>query len=896
MKKIVVLTLLILLGFVLSFSPLNAVAGNDHVMYVDHSQDHLKAKAYSNRLNREEAEKKKQEWQQKDQKKEGLKAEILSMSRDNDLSEIAGVSISAQTSTFNDQADYSGDFMLMGEVKNTGSTTAIFIEITVKMYDAGSTLLDTDSTYINGGSVVKLSTGSYTNALRSNETGFFKVYTSTPYSSVDHYTYSFSYSTGFSSYAQASLSFKGTPTTSNSLGDLKIVGEIQNNSSTHLTYFTEVYFSIRNSSGKVLDVNSTYVDGTSYDTGVVTTDTAIEPGASASFLTYTDAAYNQYSSYKSAFEWDEVRVSSNTTYTLTVKSTPDTGANVIVSPNDNSGNGNGTTNFTRTYDEGTTVSLTAPSTNNGNDFSGWTVDGTTYTSQTISVTMNSNHTATAVYTSSPPVISLNRTKLYFGHILGGSAPQPQSFRISNSGGGTLNWSIADGPDVPCSPNSGTGDTKVTVSIDPTGLSAGSYYADLKVSAAYASNSPQTVRAYLEIKYASDDQFPFGEFSTPIDGSTVRSSIPVTGWVLDDIGVDHVKIYRGNPGDLVYIGDAVFVEGARPDVEQAYPDYPMNYRAGWGYMMLTYFLPNGGNGTFKIHAIATDVEGQQMTLGTKTIQCDNANAVKPFGAIDTPGQGGTASGSNFINWGWVLTPQPNSIPTNGSTINVYVDGVNLGHPTYNIYRSDIATLFPGYANSNGAIGYFSLDNTAYENGVHTIQWTANDSGGNTDGIGSRYFTIENTGNSQSKVHPVSPISKVIKQKLSRLSQLEDISINDCESIRIKKGLRENSQSKTVDFDEQGIFNIEIEELERIEIDISEKAAFITGYMIIGDQLRPLPIGTTLDIKTGKFYWQPGVGFVGEYRLEFIENGRDGLVSKKTIHITIEPKLSTIKPME
>ncbi|UCH95448.1 MAG: hypothetical protein JSV88_01005 [Candidatus Aminicenantes bacterium] len=182
-----------------------------------------------------------------------------------------------------------------------------------------------------------------------------------------------------------------------------------------------------------------------------------------------------------------------------------------------------------------------------------------------------------------------------------------------------------------------------------------------------------------------------------------------------------------------------------DVAAAYPGYPNNTKAGWGYMMLTNFLPNSGNGTFVIHAVVTDVVGKTTTLGTKTIHCDNANAVKPFGAIDTPTQGGTASGSNFINWGWVLTPQPNHIPTDGSTINVYVDGVNLGNPNYNIYRSDIATLFPGFANSDGAVGYFNLDTTAYANGVHTIQWTARDSRGNIDGIGSRYFSIRNIKN-------------------------------------------------------------------------------------------------------------------------------------------------------
>jgi hypothetical protein len=253
---------------------------------------------------------------------------------------------------------------------------------------------------------------------------------------------------------------------------------------------------------------------------------------------------------------------------------------------------------------------------------------------------------------------------------------------------------------------------------------------------------------LTILYVQDLEEPFGSFDTPVHGSTVRSSIPVTGWALDDVAVEGVKIYRepvsGEGGDWVYIGDGVFVEGARPDVANAFPGYPDNSRAGWGYMLLTNFLPNGGNGTFTLYAVVSDVVGNEVTLGAKTIICDNVNAVKPFGAIDTPGQGGTASGRSYINWGWVLTPQPNQIPTDGSTINVYVDGVYLGHPTYNIYRKDIAALFPGYANSNGAVGYFYLDTTAYENGVHTIQWTVTDSAGNTDGIGSRYFIIRNSG--------------------------------------------------------------------------------------------------------------------------------------------------------
>jgi hypothetical protein len=160
------------------------------------------------------------------------------------------------------------------------------------------------------------------------------------------------------------------------------------------------------------------------------------------------------------------------------------------------------------------------------------------------------------------------------------------------------------------------------------------------------------------------------------------------------------------------------------------------------MMLTNFLPDSGNGTFTFYAVARDSSGHEVTLGTKTVTCDNAHAVKPFGAIDTPAQGGEASGVKYRNQGWVLTPMPNNIPINGKTIDVYIDGIYKGHAFYNIYRPDVASLFPGYANSNGSLAYFDFDTTVYTNGVHTIYWIVKDSAGNMDGIGSRYFVIQN----------------------------------------------------------------------------------------------------------------------------------------------------------
>jgi streptogramin lyase len=492
----------------------------------------------------------------------------------------------------------------------------------------------------------------------------------------------------------------------------------------------------------------------------------------------------------------------------------------------------------------------------------------------------------------PPEIYINQNQLNFGYVLGGNYPPAQAITISNTGGGTLNWTVSDNADwLSCNPASGTGSAVVTVSIDPSGMSAGTYTGIISFEDTNASNSPQTVNVSLVIYRSGSTSGPFGSFDTPINDSTVRSSVPVTGWVLDDIGVDSVKIYRADGKNLVYIGDAVFVEGARPDIEQAYPGYPMNYQAGWGYMMLTNFLPNNGNGTFTFHAIATDIEGNQVTLGTKTVTVDNANAVKPFGAIDTPTQGGTATGSSFVNWGWVLTPQPNSIPTDGSTIDVWVDGINLGHPTYNIYREDIATLFPDYNNSAGAIGNFYLDTTTYEDGVHTIAWTAADNAGNTDGIGSRYFSILNSGTSSQKFLVTGHWPLISDERFQ-------LPVDDSSPVEIIRGFNRNIIPQKYYIDDYGFINVEINELERVEVRLFPVGAagpFIgappgtplyTGFQMIGNKPRPLPIGSTLDTQRGIFYWQPGPGFIGLYNFLFIREEKSSECNKKIIPITIK----------
>ena len=93
--------------------------------------------------------------------------------------------------------------------------------------------------------------------------------------------------------------------------------------------------------------------------------------------------------------------------TLTVQSQhPGTGVNITVTPNDRSGLGNGTTPFSRTYDQFTNVTVTAPAVVGQNSFYEWRL-GTSQrwsTSPSASISMDFNGTLTAIYLPGPPAV------------------------------------------------------------------------------------------------------------------------------------------------------------------------------------------------------------------------------------------------------------------------------------------------------------------------------------------------------------------------------------------------------------------------------------------------------------------------------------------------------------
>ncbi len=295
------------------------------------------------------------------------------------------------------------------------------------------------------------------------------------------------------------------------------------------------------------------------------------------------------------------------------------------------------------------------------------------------------------------------------------------------------------------------------------------------------------------------------------------------------------------------------------------------------MLLTNYLP-GGDGDYVLEAFAEDVEGNSVSLGTRAIRVANGSATAPFGTLDTPAQGGLASGDDYTVFGWALTPQPAQIPGDGSHIELFVDGRSHGHPEYDIPRSDIEALFPGYANSGGSVGYYRLNTKALSNGNHSIHWVVTDDAGNSAGIGCRYFKAVNT--DATFTHRRSA-ARVASGEVARLPADTNA------PLRVKAGLGPNVRPEAVAAGQDGMYRVHLKELDNLEIRFPQNGG-VAGFMLVGKKLLPLPVGTCFNESGTVFYWHPGPGFYGEYRFVFIQKDGHGNSVKKAVQVMIGPK--------
>ena len=122
--------------------------------------------------------------------------------------------------------------------------------------------------------------------------------------------------------------------------------------------------------------------------------------------------------------------------------------------------------------------------------------------------------------ASGPAISLSTTSLANSSTEGTNAPS-QTFKVWNSGGGALNYTISDNRSwLSISPSSGssTGEQDtITVNYNTSGLAAGTRNGTITISDPNADNDPQTITVSLTVN-AVNNQSPTASFTAnPISG-------------------------------------------------------------------------------------------------------------------------------------------------------------------------------------------------------------------------------------------------------------------------------------------------------------------------------------------------------------------------------------------
>jgi hypothetical protein len=471
----------------------------------------------------------------------------------------------------------------------------------------------------------------------------------------------------------------------------------------------------------------------------------------------------------------------------------------------------------------------------------------------------------------------------------GPSATPACWKITNS---NLNFTVT--------PSSGSGNATVAIALVPQtfpggGVGVATFTVTECASGSTFLNPGQQFTATYRITTGG---LPVGTVDTPADNITgVTGSIGVTGWVVDDIDITAVNIYRnavsGETGDglgRIFLGTANRVDDARPDIEAANPTAPFNYRGGWGYLLLTNFLPGLGNGTFVLKVYATDADGHEVFLGQRTITCANSSATEPFGAIDTPGQGATATG-NLNNFGWVLSRAPGRAdPPGGGTVSVVVDGAIIGSPGQWTSRADLTALFPAstYPGISTALGVFTFNTAAYQDGVHTIAWLVVSNLGPAAGVGSRYFTTVNgnnltlsdtAANVVSAAPPVNPFMNLGRaaRDVARVDRSAAVRATGPYSVR--------RASLAVPADPTGLRTVYARAQGRVVVDVAAPGAHrYEAYLVANGTLGPLPVGASFDDTRGVLYWQPGVGFTGSYDFIVVRDGH----AKVPVRVVLTPE--------
>jgi hypothetical protein len=211
---------------------------------------------------------------------------------------------------------------------------------------------------------------------------------------------------------------------------------------------------------------------------------------------------------------------------------PAIGVAIAVTPADNSGTTSGKTSFALLYNAGSAVTLTAPATSGGDNFSSWT-GCTTATTVTCNVTLNANTTVTANYSLPPitvtPSAATIGTQVQFVASISGTATTAVTWSVAPPSGSTLSPGDISATGLYTTPYPAPATVTITATSTQNTAQTGSTTVTLSPPAT-ASGPALTVNVGAPGNPISPLIYGMNGYTGPSDAAAAASiSLPISRW-------------------------------------------------------------------------------------------------------------------------------------------------------------------------------------------------------------------------------------------------------------------------------------------------------------------------------------------------------------------------------
>jgi hypothetical protein len=220
--------------------------------------------------------------------------------------------------------------------------------------------------------------------------------------------------------------------------------------------------------------------------------------------------------------------------------------------------------------------------------------------------------------SAPPVLSASPSALNFSATAGGTNPAQQSINISNTGGGTLNWTAAKTqPWLTLSAASGSAPAPLGLSVSTSGLTAGTYNDTVTITSAGVSGSPQTVAVKFVVSAASgSNSAAFVRLDTTTQGNWLNN------YGKDGYNMEALTAALPTYAQVSVSGAATYTwNGSTSDVRA------LQYPSGTGHIAATWYQSS----SFLFDVNLTD--GAQHQVAFYALDYDSAGRAQRMDVLD-----------------------------------------------------------------------------------------------------------------------------------------------------------------------------------------------------------------------------------------------------------------------